>query len=661
MKKKIYSVITILTVSIFFLLLAGIPFPFRFFSQYKDGKFDVKIDSITPNSDFTFPKDLSAATVQAKVRAELNKLPDLLPKCTGNAACTKWLKDRKAYFELQHSSPYPLAQEISFLTLGLDEMETALDAMSREREVYLNSLYKHDATFELSFLRDAIAVRILLITKNHEDYFTIEFNGLARDYMDKLLALQYFGNLTSYSNLKSKVLSTRPIRADGYLHIGTPDTLYGANQHSPEKWTPSVLRLSTTIKSSSTLVGGINEYNFEFKNKYYREIVPLFEVLYSIMNGQYLSDAYFCENPPKLTTAQRLAARGFSGGDGSLQNPFKVCTAAQLLTMNKAQDLENANYILMRDINLGALKKSLITANEGYFTGSLDGNGYALELTDVKRAPSALLDLNGLFGNLFGATIKNLKVVVNTFFVKNPSYSAFFAGHCSGATFENVILEIGESNVPALCGEADALNVKGLEVTGTFQDTPSALISYLNSGSTFDQISANNNFIFTTQGSLGSLITHANLGSGEKLLFSNSKVTSYIDLPYAVFPKSPINSAATLVTSLNADLEVNNCLFELDAVRYASISSPSALAVNISPLSRSIALNNSYFFTHKYVPNVNTNGLKVPQTWQEAESAFESLPKNIWINTYDGWSHPRSKLLILNRLLRSPLAKKLDY
>lgn len=123
---------------------------------------------------------------------------------------------------------------------------------------------------------------------------------------------------------------------------------------------------------------------------------------------------------------------GFSGGNGSVNNPYQITEAAQLALISN--DLK-AHYKLMNDIDLSEVKKedlpdlgvSYLPGKKaiisGCFTGSFDGNGKKLyNITDTYC----------LFDTTEDAEFKNLNIYLNT------TYFSIVA-ECSGdVTFENV-------------------------------------------------------------------------------------------------------------------------------------------------------------------------------------------------------------------------------
>jgi len=105
-------------------------------------------------------------------------------------------------------------------------------------------------------------------------------------------------------------------------------------------------------------------------------------------NGNGLIDE--CDMAPPCVTE----ASGFAGGDGTPNNPYRVCSAEQLDRV--CLDLE-ASYLQTRDIDLATIDNFIPIGTNGStnsFTGSFDGAG--LDITGLRINSS----VGGLFRNL---------------------------------------------------------------------------------------------------------------------------------------------------------------------------------------------------------------------------------------------------------------------
>jgi hypothetical protein len=106
----------------------------------------------------------------------------------------------------------------------------------------------------------------------------------------------------------------------------------------------------------------------------------------------------------------------FCGGDGSPEDPYKICNAAQL---DSVRLYLNKTFILMNDIDLapylaptGAGGEKWTTSGWmpiGTFTGTLHGNGHKVYNLWINRTGTALV---GLFGVIDNAKIDSLGVEI---------------------------------------------------------------------------------------------------------------------------------------------------------------------------------------------------------------------------------------------------------
>ncbi len=103
--------------------------------------------------------------------------------------------------------------------------------------------------------------------------------------------------------------------------------------------------------------------------------------------------------------------QGFAGGNGTLNNPYQITTPQQFVNINTLESTKNVYFKLMNDIDLSAvLEDSKMYWDMGnavinFFEGVFDGNN--------KRIYNVLDPVSYLFGELAGATIKDLSVFVN--------------------------------------------------------------------------------------------------------------------------------------------------------------------------------------------------------------------------------------------------------
>jgi len=118
------------------------------------------------------------------------------------------------------------------------------------------------------------------------------------------------------------------------------------------------------------------------------------------------------------TIAVRFIIDFFCGGDGTITNPYQICTAEQLANLATYVNLGNNTYgkyfILMNDIDLskysiGTGWKPIGTNNSSrtHFRGNFNGNGKIVKNLTIN---SPTEDNIGLFGYTNNANIQNLGV-----------------------------------------------------------------------------------------------------------------------------------------------------------------------------------------------------------------------------------------------------------
>ncbi len=104
-------------------------------------------------------------------------------------------------------------------------------------------------------------------------------------------------------------------------------------------------------------------------------------------------------------------ATAFAGGTGTEADPFQISTGAELAFLasseNSGTDYNDLYIKLTGDINLNNQPWTPIGTANNYFDGIFDGGGYEISGLYI-NAPDA--DGQGLFGNVFYGTVKNLAV-----------------------------------------------------------------------------------------------------------------------------------------------------------------------------------------------------------------------------------------------------------
>ena len=112
-------------------------------------------------------------------------------------------------------------------------------------------------------------------------------------------------------------------------------------------------------------------------------------------------------------------------------NACQITTATQLQSINTARSL---HYKLMNDIDLNGVTWTPIGDSADKFTGSFDGQGFAVSNLKVSNSGSRF---QGLFGYLEGATVKNLSIINAD--ITGLATSAILAGGAYvGSAIENI-------------------------------------------------------------------------------------------------------------------------------------------------------------------------------------------------------------------------------
>src|SRR5574344_3074845 len=114
-------------------------------------------------------------------------------------------------------------------------------------------------------------------------------------------------------------------------------------------------------------------------------------------------------------------ATSFHSGTGSYNDPYEINTGSELAyfksVMNQANYF-NKYYILSNNVNLNNLDFSNI--NSGTFSGSFNGNGYAIYNYKIENNYSINgQNYYGLFDNLNSATISDLNIYNVTLNINN--------------------------------------------------------------------------------------------------------------------------------------------------------------------------------------------------------------------------------------------------
>ncbi len=180
--------------------------------------------------------------------------------------------------------------------------------------------------------------------------------------------------------------------------------------------------------------------------------------------------------------------------------------------LNNIRNNTSGKYILMSDIDMsGFTDWTPIGEETNAFTGTLDGNGYVLKNFNMDFA-FAHPEVNGLFGYISGATIKNLGMENISITSSDPYYSVEadavggLVGHADASTISNCYVT-GEINASStvtggLVGEAYG----GSNITDCSADIEITTSADINSGYAGGLVGTNDSTSSITNSSTSGMI-----------------------------------------------------------------------------------------------------------------------------------------------------------
>ncbi len=249
------------------------------------------------------------------------------------------------------------------------------------------------------------------------------------------------------------------------------------------------------------------------------------------------------ENLPLCSSPAGQSSDSFAAGDGSSTNPFLICNLNQLkLVGNPDYVSGNYSFKLLNDIDASGLTSSFTGDNLGvFFQGKFDGASFAIKLGTIQRGhftepvEAGNSDLAGLFGQMNGAEVKNLTVLVDNM-DRGPNdglgitkSAGILSSYCAHSTFENIAIKGNISIGNPLCGKATHINAKKIYYSGkTSSFYGGALVGLLSdpsyidiyepgspvtySNSVFEQIVVGPDSEIIGYAHLGGMIGYADLG-----------------------------------------------------------------------------------------------------------------------------------------------------
>lgn len=119
--------------------------------------------------------------------------------------------------------------------------------------------------------------------------------------------------------------------------------------------------------------------------------------------------------PPRLlwegATGSLITPPSFSGGAGTLNDPYLIDSASQLLWIGCDATYWDKHFKLMADLDMTGNSMTPIGTNATSFTGSFDGNGFALANLTIDQPVNSFVGLFGVVNSVFEPTIFDLDIV----------------------------------------------------------------------------------------------------------------------------------------------------------------------------------------------------------------------------------------------------------
>jgi hypothetical protein len=127
-----------------------------------------------------------------------------------------------------------------------------------------------------------------------------------------------------------------------------------------------------------------------------------------LLAGLLVTGIAFIEARPANAAACSTTATGYAGGGGTLETPFQISNAAELIRLSTTtEDWSSKHFVQTANIDLGNCSWTPIGL-DSWFTGTYDGQGFTISGLDLQPLPA--YKGYGLFGKINNATIKNLVV-----------------------------------------------------------------------------------------------------------------------------------------------------------------------------------------------------------------------------------------------------------
>lgn len=226
-----------------------------------------------------------------------------------------------------------------------------------------------------------------------------------------------------------------------------------------------------------------------------------------------------------------LISEGFSYGNGTVENPYQILSAADFAFFQKAvtenTEYSDKYYTLEKNLDMNNFSFSMIGTKDNYFKGNFNGNGYTISNLNIDsyiRIDS--INYHSLFYKMENAEIYNLNIDNEkiTNLTDEVDYVSLLVGELSNTkinniSFNNSILELENASNDDKIGGVIFKSLEKTEVNKLVFDLTVKTKTTLNMGMFINEIESSddtyNNIIYkvTYDGSIS---------DNNKLYFTNS-------------------------------------------------------------------------------------------------------------------------------------------
>jgi hypothetical protein len=172
--------------------------------------------------------------------------------------------------------------------------------------------------------------------------------------------------------------------------------------------------------------------------------------------------------------ATALASAPYAGGAGTQDDPYRLCSPAQLIALaNRPEDLA-AHFVVKLDLDLAGSPFPGIGHRDAPFTGSFDGGGHTISNVTVTASPD---EPAGFVRSALGARIDDLRLADVT--VAGANYVGAVVGTCERSQVRGAAVTTasvrGEVAVGGLVGHAFECLVLDASFEGSVEGTVRAI------------------------------------------------------------------------------------------------------------------------------------------------------------------------------------------